>query len=84
MQNKSTEKFSACILMLFCHYESTHLIRWWLSGFYVLFHISKDFPWHLAVDRDNISSAFFKERLKSSSNLLRTLRSVGTRMKVKI
>lgn len=51
--------------MVYCHYESAHLIRWWLMlaqwVLCVMFHyISEDFPCHLAVDTDNKSSAFLE------------------------
>lgn len=64
MQNKSTEKFPSGFLMVSCHYESAHLIRWWHTlaqwVLCLMFHyISKDFPCHLAVDMDNKISFFF-------------------------
>lgn len=78
MQNKSTEKFPSGFLMVSCHYESAHLIRWWHTlaqwVLCLMFHyISKDFPCHLAVDMDNKNSFFFFLRIfKLSSNLPRT------------
>lgn len=51
--------------MVACHFESAHLIRWWLAlaqwVLRVMFqYISKYFPCHLAVGTDNKSYPFLE------------------------
>jgi len=75
--------------MASCHCESAYLIRCWLTlaqwVLCLMFHyIPKDFPCHPAVDTDNKSSAFLKTILNYLQIFLEPLRSVGTRIWVKI